>query len=528
MLILIIVGVFYDFFHNLSIYLPLFSIKAKGAAIYRFNHKKAVDIQAEILERNKDKLQGGRNMTSAQIREVADSDVNALEDGLIKDWWEEMAARMDANNDRGKLRDRVRGELTAAWVTKEGVESASELDDETVEGIESAATLIMRDAVRESWETGGLISESPLFSIKAKGAAVEFPALKTGTKIKTRRGIDDYNAKRAAQINDRIQTVRTKRETAHTKRQIRESDARTRAERRSGKWLFQSAMYRSPQPNLASYFKYVNDNPNPQQKSFFPTTTNGGVKIRISHDAVRHSINDHQFTAADWGEFISTLDNKIDALIGNESNSYGRVARIKIKSGGSVFGAVISENGHITTVFRDSEGKVDSWLREEKASQLPSATPARAHNLMLGQPLSDIIAQIKSEVNNQSSVDAASSNGYRAAYSPSLQKIIFKPNADVTSIVHEFSHLFMDNYFKWMRSGMASESFRRRWGAVEKWAGIRPSDIFMDVDASEKFARAYEKWVMDGGKGAPMIMPPFAFPRTPAPALFCRARHPRR
>ncbi|MBO4682965.1 MAG: hypothetical protein J5611_00070, partial [Alphaproteobacteria bacterium] len=96
----------------------------------------------------------------------------------------------------------------------------------------------------------------------------------------------------------------------------------------------------------------------------------------------------------------------------------------------------------------------------------------------------------------------------RGAYNSRYQRIILNKDSDVSTILHELSHMWLNNWFKAYRSENAPESFRKWWRPVERALGIRESDRFLDQDASEKFARSFEKWVLDGGKGAESSLTP--------------------
>ncbi len=96
----------------------------------------------------------------------------------------------------------------------------------------------------------------------------------------------------------------------------------------------------------------------------------------------------------------------------------------------------------------------------------------------------------------------------RGAYNSRYQRIILNKDSDVSTILHELSHMWLNNWFKAYRAENAPESFRKWWRPVERALGIRESDRFLDQDASEKFARSFEKWVLDGGKGAESSLAP--------------------
>ena len=83
------------------------------------------------------------------------------------------------------------------------------------------------------------------------------------------------------------------------------------------------------------------------------------------------------------------------------------------------------------------------------------------------------------------------------AYDPRTRSITLGSGANVATLPHEFAHYWIDKNFKWARSGKASQAWLQQWMAVEKWLGIDPEDKYLDKVASEKFARAYERFIAE-------------------------------
>ena len=94
--------------------------------------------------------------------------------------------------------------------------------------------------------------------------------------------------------------------------------------------------------------------------------------------------------------------------------------------------------------------------------------------------------------------------GKGGAYDPTTRSITLGGKADATTLPHELAHYWIDKNFKWARSGKASQEWKRQWQAVEKWLGIDPEDKVLSKQASEKFARAYEKFL--GEEKAPLVL----------------------
>ena len=92
---------------------------------------------------------------------------------------------------------------------------------------------------------------------------------------------------------------------------------------------------------------------------------------------------------------------------------------------------------------------------------------------------------------------AGGKDTFRGYYQPEYRFIAMTENMDASTLAHELAHDWGQEYFRWARSGKASESFMRSWGAVEKAIGITENDTYFTYDASEKFARAYEGWLLE-------------------------------
>lgn len=92
----------------------------------------------------------------------------------------------------------------------------------------------------------------------------------------------------------------------------------------------------------------------------------------------------------------------------------------------------------------------------------------------------------------------------RGGYDDALKRIVLNEKSDLSTIQHEFAHYWIQNNFKWARSGLASQDWLSRWRDVEEWLGIEPQDRFLSKTASEKFAKAYERYILEG-KVAPEL-----------------------
>ena len=87
--------------------------------------------------------------------------------------------------------------------------------------------------------------------------------------------------------------------------------------------------------------------------------------------------------------------------------------------------------------------------------------------------------------------------GKGGAFDPRTRSITLGAKANAGTWEHEFAHYWVNVNFKWARSGKASVAWMNQWRAVEKWLGIDPEDKYLDSWASEKFARAYERFLAE-------------------------------
>lgn len=276
---------------------------AMGSAVYKYNHIKAVDSVVDFAVIN-----GAKN--TPELRSKAEQMVLDEERELIPDYWNEMANRFDVNNNRGKLKDNLIDALEKSQRIKQGLADSDELDADQIQDIQDSAELIMRQALRMSYEQGMPISKNPLMGVKV------------------------------------------------------DSD---------GNLIF---------PNVK------------------------GISI----------------------------------------------------------------------VEREQIDKVASQIAEKPKQKYKSVV-------------------VKQKTPN--------SQGTRGAYDSVARKVVFNKKADVGTILNEFMNVLITQNFQWVRSGKASANFAQQWREIEDWAGIKYYDKVVDRSAIEKISKAYEQWVMEGGKGAP-------------------------
>lgn len=141
---------------------------------------------------------------------------------------------------------------------------------------------------------------------------------------------------------------------------------------------------------------------------------------------------------------------------------------------------------------------------EKQVAEKPKAEPVEMAKVSKKEP----VAERKSLKEARETLKQGSTTGKgdtnRGDYDEQLKRIILGEKSDLSTIQHEFAHYWIQNNFKWARSGLASQDWLRKWRDVEEWLGIEPQDRLLSKSASEKFAKAYERYILEG-KVAPEL-----------------------
>ena len=118
--------------------------------------------------------------------------------------------------------------------------------------------------------------------------------------------------------------------------------------------------------------------------------------------------------------------------------------------------------------------------------------------------------QIKS-VDNRGTFDVGNDNIYfqlksnpknpevrRGSFIVSEKAIELFKDADYSTLPHEFAHFWLDNMWSYYNSGLASEAYKNNFQAVIDFLHIKPNQIFIKDTQHERFADAYEKYLLNG------------------------------
>ena len=358
---------------------------ALGAATYKYNHGKAVEKLSDVMIRaNKPQIDSGK-VKESDIYKAADDILVRAESGLVKNIWEELADRIDVNNDRGALRDKLVSEITKARMAALGVDNAADLDDGDIQLIQTIATNEMWNVVRDSWEKGKSVKDHYVNSIYADGSVLKFKDAEAG---------------------------------------VREADSMV----------------------------------------------------------------------------IKEQDVKLGEQMGKEREKLQKARLLKEARLADINKAVKKKDKTKDTETRRQERQQKIEQETQKQQEQQQVLPDTKQTIVE----QDIKVADDTKLPQQSSLESQNPyNQGRGKFNPRLMQIVLNKNSDLSTIQHEFAHMWLNNNFKWARSGLASDAFLKHWDAIEEWLDIQKRDKFLDRDASEKFARAYEKWIYEGGKNAP-------------------------
>lgn len=412
-----------------------------GAATYKYSRTQADNELSNLIfkatkARHPEKDDATLYKESRQQAKAFNDDVEA---GIVKNSWDELANRIDANNDRGKVRDNLVSELTKARVAALGLESADELDADDLADIQDAATVAAGEAFRESFIEGKPIEQTLTARLVADGKDLVVRDL-----TPEERGVREISRVDLQADEDALaQQIGTARESLARARLETELQAQQTALEE------ERARRKADVEELQAWAEQ---------------------QVRLGEEIGRRR---------ERGQTEFSL-REINRWLRQSSRSEQARAREERKAG------------------QVRERKKEIAQKPLPKEQTPETEPTKVkpeQQYLLQQSLKNIATGTLADTG-------------RGAYNSRYQRIILNKDSDVSTILHELSHMWLNNWFKAYRAENAPESFRKWWRPVERALGIRESDRFLDQDASEKFARSFEKWVLDGGKGAESSLAP--------------------
>lgn len=533
-----------------------------GAATYKYARTQADNEMSDLIFKATKARHPEKDdaILYKESRAQAKSFNDDIEQGIAQGTWDELANRIDANNDRGVIRDNLVKEFTKARVAALGLESAEELDAEDLADIQDAATVAAGEAFRESFIEGISIFDTITARLTADGKDLVVRDLQDGERgirEMNRVDLDTEAQKLAAQMAaGREKAEQRRRATEEKIRQARlDADIKAREDSLAEleTWAAQQVKLgeeigRRREKGQTAFSKkeidrWMKQSSSSEQarkreeaktKQISQRMLEIGKKKRTDgYTAKQIESNIRQAKDSELQDFVRRIygyktryfarSTLVDLAI-KQKNQWEYIKRDKRDSM-----KVGEQLGHMRqeTIEREM-GRNDRWLADysgvplsaienmsdadyKKFAEEQAKRYAAEEEAKLPQYTEEDLAQMDN-IPFQQSLDAiargVTENQGRGAYDMRYQRIILNKDSDVSTILHELSHMWLNNWFKAYRSENAPESFKKWWRPVEKALGIREYDRFLDQDASEKFARSFEKWVLEGGKGAEESLQP--------------------
>jgi hypothetical protein len=533
-----------------------------GAATYKYARTQADNEMSDLIFKATKARHPEKDDAELykESRAQAKSFNDDIEMGVVQNTWDELANRIDANNDRGKIRDNLVTEFTKARVAALGLKSAEELDADDLADIQDAATVAAGEAFRESFIEGVPIEQTLTARLTADGKDLIVRDLKPeerGVAEKSRIDLDTEAGRLAEQMAaGRERAEQRRRATEEKIRQARlDADLAARADN-----LAELESWAAEQVRLGETIGAKREK---AQTTFSKKEIDRWLKqsssseqSRKREDAKTKQVSQRMLELGKKkrtdGYTVKQIESNIRSAKDSELQDFVRRVygyNTRRFARGVLVDLALKQKNQWTYIKRE---KRDSLKIGEQLGRMRQETIEREMDQQdqwlanySGVPLSVIsnmtdaeykefsekmIARYAAEeeakepqyteedlatfddIPFQQKLDAIArgviEDSGRGAYDMRYQRIILNKDSDVSTILHELSHMWLNNWFKAYRSENAPESFRKWWRPVERALGIRESDRFLDQDASEKFARSFEKWVLDGGKGAESSLTP--------------------
>lgn len=153
---------------------------------------------------------------------------------------------------------------------------------------------------------------------------------------------------------------------------------------------------------------------------------------------------------------------------------------------------------------------VGYWLSDEELDNLEK----QGYDGFITEDMGQIVVlhpeQIKS-VENRGTFDESNANIYyqlknnpknpkkrRGSFIVSEKAIELFKDADYSTLPHEFAHFWLDNMWSYSRSGLASDAYKNNFQGVLDFLGVKDNQLYLTRAQQEKFARAYEKYLLNG------------------------------
>lgn len=436
-----------------------------GTAAYDFYHTQTVNAVTDVIL---GQSTAENPISEQKARAFAESKVRELEDGIASDITNEIVGFVDANDYKGKIFNTIleNGKKAVDYQKKamENTLDGSKFEDYTEEELSQMLVGWAQDqtdrAVIEALDKKIPLAEAALL----KGETVD------GTYYL--EGLDFGKGTRASKAKTREYLMEQVYEGANLEKDVKEM-----------------------KETVASIKE--------QQESAF-LTPEEDQKVEQLRNTTRQVTKDVVQALSDTGLNAETKTTEGGQVYASEH--------------ASSYITVLDDNGNPKEYRISYDDKVTRDSRPNLVANISPNTPIPEIIQLIqstrNAPLSSDIMQVgktedevksflyKKKRPSTKNVEFQAKKG--GAYDRDTRSITLGAGANFTTLFHEFAHYWIDKNFKWARSGLASAEWLRQWRAVEKWLGIQPGDKQPSKVASEKFARAYERFL--GEEQLPLVL----------------------
>ena len=86
----------------------------------------------------------------------------------------------------------------------------------------------------------------------------------------------------------------------------------------------------------------------------------------------------------------------------------------------------------------------------------------------------------------------------KVSISPEEAVISLFKEADASTFVHESAHIWLEDTFRYTKSGKANQRYLADWETLSNWLAISEGQESLTVEQQEKFARGFESFLLEG------------------------------
>ena len=295
----------------------------------------------------------------------------------------------------------------------------------------------------------------------------------------------------------------------------------------AGTDTLEQAMYPAREMDIPAFVARVSQEGQTAQKSYFSWKGQDdfeGWEIRLPSDTVFHQKKRHpDMTDADNARLPHVLRSLEDVEPSARGKGiYGPAFLARAHADGQGYGIAFEVNHKgqlfVTTFFRDSDRALEAWLEREKkkAPRVPAASEtesALSPGVGSGGPVREKLQALLAVVKSSGvGGDTLFQNVSRARVdfgADGKAVIEFFNSSDFTSAPHELYHIFRRELAETATAPDASPRTREQWAKIEEFVGAKPGRTWAR-DMEEKFARAGERFLLEGKAPSPSLSDVFA------------------